>query len=1285
MEGSRNNDENTGEGDGGAVYETSFDDGSSFSNDLLPTAVAHAATTAAAATSTTALLMSSTFLNTTASSSEGDDEEDSEHGGGGGGPDPLPFLSMSKTQVLRKNLETAAFQSVQSAGHHRQSSSVSNKKNPLFPVDSVETAPVGAASSGRNAPPCLVSNMVPSVPSSSVSSHATLSSGLSVFLRIRPSTDSSEDTIRVLSDTTVQTHPPPLSFANRLAQASTSTGASLSSSSSLIREFDFSRVLPSTTSQQDVYQHTTAPLIQGLVVHQSRSNHNPAAAGNSSTATLGHSALIFCYGMTNAGKTHTITGTIRENGPSDGAQWGILPRALLDLLTRVQPHPHLQLHMSYMEIYKEQIYDLLAEPSNATSFHDVPPTLTIGKRQGQAVVLGLTHHPLDSLNHALHLIQQAKRRRHTATNNLNQASSRSHCICQITLTDQTSACVEESGEQETTDATPSCVNLWIVDLAGSERSKRTGVGAERQKEASLINMSLMTLMRCLMALRSSQQQQPANAASTTTTTLPPYRDSKLTHLFMNHFTGPAAGRTTMIVNVNPAASDFDETQHVLAYASKARAVQIIPQKFTTEAMGTTSTTTVVEYDQNGRRCLRQKVGSFLKKLSPRRPKRKVETTKVGGHVDETSAAVHHHKRVKVAEIKLKDAGHRKPIRNKVAGTTSSTDLAPVGAGLSNSTTASACEMNKDASKIIKRLETSLSVAKTENEMLRNEIEELKGQLETQESEIREEVGQEMEAQMNALEERYGQTIAQLKRQMAPSAMEAVEVNATASAVKVKSSMPLGSMMGWSCKKVLSLERVQAERDRLQAQLDRAQMAWKLAQEEYAQQMSVKESEIDLFRQINRDLQARVAQLEQESRQQSKHATERQEKDSGDIGEDDGHKKIRTLEEQLAQSKAEISKLQRSKQELIDNYEKLLHDGDEEDDEEEEEEEEEEERHESDDEDHFNIEQEEEEKVEVIAHDDIVDDINAKQEENDSIKDTGIEIDDANAECSRMNINEFMEVDDDVDDEEDDGEDEKTRRNTIIAGSRLQLTLENTERHCDEKILEEDGDNDDDEGEEEDRRTTQLRVRPSLESKADEMKMQEEKCVESNAEAMKPECESHANVHGNNHGVGAVIFVSEADKICSSQNKSLLWEGNGRAKEVTAVEATETEYIASVCTGDGKGTSKANQNEHSSVKTSRSKRNTRRKSISASSIDHKPPASKSKRPPLSVMSENTFPSISESPLNDDCEDDDVAKWLYPKKAIKQDPETGMYRKPSGRKPKDADTWDARKGAWRLSIV
>jgi formaldehyde-activating enzyme involved in methanogenesis len=31
----------------------------------------------------------------------------------------------------------------------------------------------------------------------------------------------------------------------------------------------------------------------------------------------------------------------------------------------------------------------------------------------------------------------------------------------------------------------------------------------------------------------------------------PFRESKLTHLFMNHLAGAATGKTVMIVNINP--------------------------------------------------------------------------------------------------------------------------------------------------------------------------------------------------------------------------------------------------------------------------------------------------------------------------------------------------------------------------------------------------------------------------------------------------------------------------------------------------------------------------------------------------------------------------------------------------------------------------------------------------------------------------------------------------------------------------------------------------------------
>lgn len=50
----------------------------------------------------------------------------------------------------------------------------------------------------------------------------------------------------------------------------------------------------------------------------------------------------------------------------------------------------------------------------------------------------------------------------------------------------------------------------------------------------------------------------------------PYRDSKLTRLFQNFFTG--RGKTCMIVNVAPSLNLVDETLHALRFSSLASQV-----------------------------------------------------------------------------------------------------------------------------------------------------------------------------------------------------------------------------------------------------------------------------------------------------------------------------------------------------------------------------------------------------------------------------------------------------------------------------------------------------------------------------------------------------------------------------------------------------------------------------------------------------------------------------------------------------------------------------------------
>ena len=415
----------------------------------------------------------------------------------------------------------------------------------------------------------------------------TMRSNLSVYLRIRPLTDPfAASTMEVLAaaspddfPTAVRTYPPASSEipSHRPTEAHA-------------KQFDFTQVLTPTSSQQCVYETVAAPLIQNILAsavqstvgNQNTVNHAPPA-----------SALLFSYGITNAGKTHTVLGTLKDPKTSDDAcrHWGIIPRTIQQILERTSTEA-LDLYLSFFEIYQENIYDLLPKTSNRYRNGDMPPdALKVRETHGQTIVRDLAKHRVRDVTHGIDLTLMAHNRRHTSSNNLNADSSRSHCVCQLQLVpcQKPTQAALDSGYSTEGEAISNmkASTIWIVDLAGSERSKRTQTGVARQKEASQINRSLMTLMRCLTAMREKK-----NAS------IIPFRESKVTHIFMGHLTGPYAANTAMIVNVHPSVQDFEETQHVLGYAVNAK---LIPMNAIEAKTKRTLYGVDREYDLNGHR------------------------------------------------------------------------------------------------------------------------------------------------------------------------------------------------------------------------------------------------------------------------------------------------------------------------------------------------------------------------------------------------------------------------------------------------------------------------------------------------------------------------------------------------------------------------------------------------------------------------------------------------------------------------------------------------------------
>ncbi|XP_010281710.1 PREDICTED: kinesin-like protein KIF12, partial [Phaethon lepturus] len=106
--------------------------------------------------------------------------------------------------------------------------------------------------------------------------------------------------------------------------------------------------------------------------------------------------------------------------------------------------------------------------------------------------------------------------------------------------------------------------LCFVDLAGSERVKETGSSGELSVEANNINRSLLALGHCISLLAKPRGKR----------THIPYRDSKLTRLLARSLGG--SGVTLMVACISPSSRCLSETLSTLHYASRARRVTTRP-------------------------------------------------------------------------------------------------------------------------------------------------------------------------------------------------------------------------------------------------------------------------------------------------------------------------------------------------------------------------------------------------------------------------------------------------------------------------------------------------------------------------------------------------------------------------------------------------------------------------------------------------------------------------------------------------------------------------------------
>jgi hypothetical protein len=292
----------------------------------------------------------------------------------------------------------------------------------------------------------------------------------------------------------------------------------------------------------------------------------------------GYNVTVFAYGATGAGKTHTMMGSSRGDDSRNGSDAGIIPNALSDVFTLISNHRSKALpteswnvSVSFMEVYNEQVFDLLEPTGKVLSVREDP-------ERGVVVVAGLTQQQVASTDHVLQLLVNGNKNRKTESTMANQVSSRSHAILQLIIKHRYHS---SSGQEIIAESV-----LSLIDLAGSERASATNNTGTRLQEGANINKSLLALANCINALASSSSSSSSSSSTQGNCANKrqnvKYRDSKLTHLLKSSLEGHC--HVIMIANINPSHHTFEDSHNTLKYANRAKNIKINPLLMSAETL-----------------------------------------------------------------------------------------------------------------------------------------------------------------------------------------------------------------------------------------------------------------------------------------------------------------------------------------------------------------------------------------------------------------------------------------------------------------------------------------------------------------------------------------------------------------------------------------------------------------------------------------------------------------------------------------------------------------------------
>ncbi|XP_058012743.1 kinesin-like protein KIF23 isoform X1 [Ahaetulla prasina] len=435
-------------------------------------------------------------------------------------------------------------------------------------------------------------------------SNNSLKDPVGVYCRVRPvSVPNQECCIEVISSTTVQVHSPD---GYRIARNGEYKEV----------QYSFKEVFGTSISQKYVFDVVAKPLVEDLI--------------------RGKNGLLFTYGVTGSGKTHTMTGSSGEGGllprcldmifnsiasfqakryvfkldDKNGVEVQCEVDALLERQKRealpvpktpvgkrqvdpeiadminVQDNCKLEdidedsvysVFVSYIEIYNNYIYDLLDESP-------LDPTKPKWNNCGTP------------LRNADFTFPQSKILREDQNHNMYVAG------CTEVEVKSTEEAFEVfwRGQKKRRIAhtqlnreSSRSHSVFLIKLA---QAPLNADGDNVLQDKELISLSQLSLVDLAGSERTNRTKAEGNRLREAgninqslmtlrtciealrenqtygTNKMVPYRDSKLTHLFKNYFDGE--GKVRMIVCVNPKAEDYDESLQVMRFAEITQEVEV---------------------------------------------------------------------------------------------------------------------------------------------------------------------------------------------------------------------------------------------------------------------------------------------------------------------------------------------------------------------------------------------------------------------------------------------------------------------------------------------------------------------------------------------------------------------------------------------------------------------------------------------------------------------------------------------------------------------------------------